>query len=38
MQATCTCDGKIVVWNLGAKEPVIEKTIEGLIPAVVDTE
>ncbi|KAF5328867.1 hypothetical protein D9619_011727 [Psilocybe cf. subviscida] len=38
--ATCTCDGKVIVWNTSSqeKEPSIEKTMEGLIPAVIDTE
>jgi len=37
-QATCTSDGKIIVWNMSEEQPVIEKTIEGVIPVVIDTE
>ncbi|KDR75022.1 hypothetical protein GALMADRAFT_248867 [Galerina marginata CBS 339.88] len=36
--ATCTSDGKIVIWNVAAEKPFIEKTLEGLIPAVKDSE
>ncbi|KAF4621226.1 hypothetical protein D9613_000247 [Agrocybe pediades] len=36
--ATCTRDGKIVIWNMSAAKPVIEKTIEGIIPVVKDDE
>ncbi|KAF8813968.1 hypothetical protein BYT27DRAFT_7131270 [Phlegmacium glaucopus] len=36
--ATCTCDGKIVMWNMATDPPVIEKTLEGIIPAVIDSE
>ncbi|CAA7260577.1 unnamed protein product [Cyclocybe aegerita] len=36
--ATCTCDGKILIWKMTSEQPTIEKTIEGIIPAVIDTE
>jgi hypothetical protein len=37
-QATCTCDGKIVIWNMASEPPSIEKSLEGIIPVVIDTE
>ncbi|KAF8160621.1 hypothetical protein B0H34DRAFT_344214 [Crassisporium funariophilum] len=36
--ATCTCDGKIVIWNMAPDQPVIEKTLEGIIPVVIDSK
>jgi chromosome transmission fidelity protein 4 len=38
MKATCTCDGKIVIWNMVTDPPVIEKTLEGIVPVVSDSE
>ena len=38
LQATCGCDGKIIIWDVSATEPKLEKTIEGIIPTVVDTQ
>ncbi|KAF9522661.1 hypothetical protein CPB83DRAFT_864133 [Crepidotus variabilis] len=36
--ATCTCDGKIVVWDMISEPPRIEKTLDGIIPKVLDTD
>ncbi|KAH9946996.1 hypothetical protein B0H21DRAFT_741281 [Amylocystis lapponica] len=35
---TCGADGKIVVWDVSDSEPKEEKVIEGMIPAVANTE
>ncbi|KAG6336624.1 hypothetical protein ID866_2463 [Astraeus odoratus] len=35
---TSSSDGTIIVWDISGVEPRIEKTIEGVIPAVSDTE
>ncbi|KAK0213060.1 hypothetical protein DFS33DRAFT_93789 [Desarmillaria ectypa] len=35
---TCGCDGKIIMWDMSEEEPKIEKQIDGIIPAVRDTE
>ncbi|KAG7446498.1 WD40 repeat-like protein [Guyanagaster necrorhizus] len=35
---TCGCDGKIIIWDMSKEEPNIEKQIDGIIPAVRDTE
>ncbi|KAK0505002.1 hypothetical protein EDD18DRAFT_1127226 [Armillaria luteobubalina] len=36
--ATCGCDGQIIIWDMSEQEPKIEKQIDGIIPAVRDTE
>ncbi|KAJ3551325.1 hypothetical protein NM688_g4769 [Phlebia brevispora] len=35
---SCGADGKIIVWDLSGKEPTQVQTIDGVIPAVADTE
>ncbi|RPD78202.1 hypothetical protein L226DRAFT_551036 [Lentinus tigrinus ALCF2SS1-7] len=35
---TCGADGKIVVWDVSADDPKEETVIDGLIPAIADTE
>ncbi|KAI0073865.1 hypothetical protein K474DRAFT_1648846 [Panus rudis PR-1116 ss-1] len=35
---TCGGDGKIIVWDVSEEEPKIIETIDGIIPAVSDTE
>ncbi|KII92369.1 hypothetical protein PLICRDRAFT_102810 [Plicaturopsis crispa FD-325 SS-3] len=35
---TCGSDGKIIVWDVSDDTPKQEKVIEGIIPAVTDTE
>ena len=37
-QSTCGSDGKIIIWDVSGAEPKLEKTIDGIIPAVVDTQ
>jgi chromosome transmission fidelity protein 4 len=38
LQATCGCDGKIIIWDVSGAEPRLTKTIEDIIPTVVDTQ
>ncbi|KAF5351668.1 hypothetical protein D9756_007710 [Leucocoprinus leucothites] len=35
---SCGSDGKIFVWNMSTEQAKIEKSIDGIIPAVVDQE
>ena len=37
-QTTCGADGKVIVWDVSGSEPKEEKVIDGIIPAVVDSE
>lgn len=37
-QTTSGADGKIIAWDVSAEEPIIETTLEGIIPAVSDPE
>ena len=38
LQTTCGADGKIIVWDISGDGVREEKVIEGVIPAVADTE
>ena len=38
VQTTCGADGKIIVWDVSGSEPSEEKVIDGVIPAVADSE
>ncbi|KAF8658265.1 hypothetical protein AX16_002041 [Volvariella volvacea WC 439] len=38
MLTTCGSDGRIFAWDLSKPEPVLEKTIDGVIPIALDTE
>ncbi|TBU37864.1 hypothetical protein BD309DRAFT_973062 [Dichomitus squalens] len=35
---TCGADGKVIVWDVSGSEPKEEKVIDGIIPAVADSE
>ncbi|KAI0371170.1 hypothetical protein BV20DRAFT_965857 [Pilatotrama ljubarskyi] len=35
---TCGADGKIIVWDVSGSEPKQEKVIDGVLPAVADSE
>ena len=37
-QTTCGADGKVIIWDVSGDEPKEEKVIDGVIPAVVDSE
>lgn len=37
-QTTSGADGKVIAWDVSADEPIIETTLEGIIPAVSDPE
>ena len=37
-QTTCGADGKIIIWDVSADDAKEEKVIDGVIPAVADTE
>lgn len=38
LQTTSGADGTITAWDVSEREPKVEKLIDGIIPAVADTE
>ena len=38
LQTASGADGTITVWDVSEREPKLERVIDGIIPAVVDTE